>query len=97
MHLEALRLEDECIALNTAFHIAGFTRVLGSLWKTDYYTSFEIAVSFYERLKNDAEKAAEALHGTVLDLRMEYPDQLSLRAPCLPEHEISDKIISIWW
>ena len=74
-------LEDECIALSTAFQVAGFAGVIGSLWKADDRTSFDVAKSFYDYLQSDTSSAATALHCAVLDLRTRVPDDPSLWSP----------------
>jgi len=70
-------LEDECITISNAFQIAGFAGVVGSLWKADDGTSFDLAGAFYERLQNDTANAANALHQSVLDLRETHPHEPS--------------------
>jgi CHAT domain-containing protein len=77
---QAERLEDECIALSTAFQVAGFAGVVGCLWKADDYASFQMATSFYEYLQCENLRAAQALHRGVRDLRTSYPEEPSIWA-----------------
>jgi CHAT domain-containing protein len=61
--------EDEAITLASAFQIAGFSRVVGTLWVAEDVTSFEVAQSFYEFLQNDTSRSAFALHAAVVQQR----------------------------
>jgi CHAT domain-containing protein len=74
-------LNDEQIALSTAFQVAGFAGVVGCLWKADDDASFHMAKSFYDCLQGKTTRASEAFHRGTLDLRMKYPEEPSIWAP----------------
>lgn len=73
-------LEDEIITLTGAFHVAGFARVVGTLWEAEDRVAFEVASTFYERLAGDPRRSAEALHFAVLTQRQKHPNEPSLWA-----------------
>ena len=61
------RLLDEAIHLATAFQLAGFPHVIGTLWEINDAIAVEIASTFYTALANpdgtlDPHHAARALH-----------------------------------
>ena len=62
-------LGDESLTLTSAFQVAGFPRVLGSLWNTVDHVSYSVAMQFYEELNNDTTKSANALHKAILQQR----------------------------
>ena len=62
-------LEDEVITLSTAFQLAGFARVIGTAWNAVDRIAHNVAVSFYQHLKNDIGNAALALHLSVMEER----------------------------
>ncbi|WP_431932165.1 CHAT domain-containing tetratricopeptide repeat protein [Micromonospora sp. RP3T] len=68
-------LHDEAIHLATAFQLAGFPHVVGTLWEADDRTSVTVAESFYSALQAtdseapDVGRPAEALHYAVRALR----------------------------
>lgn len=66
---------DEVIHLGSAFHTAGFRHVVGTLWRVTDGTATETARLFYENLPSelDADRAAQALHTTAVELRARYP------------------------
>lgn len=78
---EARGMEDERIALSTAFQVAGFAGVVGCLWEVDDEASFQMATFFYNYLRCENARAAEALHQGALDLRSLYPEEPSIWAP----------------
>jgi CHAT domain-containing protein len=61
--------DDETITLASAFQVAGFSHVVGTLWIAEDITSFAVAQSFYEFLQNDLSRAAFALHAAVVQQR----------------------------
>ncbi|WP_250006838.1 CHAT domain-containing protein [Actinoplanes sp. M2I2] len=65
----------EVLHLGTAFHLAGFPHVIGTLWRVTDGTAAETARLFYGRTGSppDAERAAVALHETARQLRDRYP------------------------
>ena len=62
-------LADENISLVSAFQIAGYARVVGTLWNANDGVALEIAKSFYQSLSNDPSEAARALHNAILEQR----------------------------
>jgi CHAT domain-containing protein len=74
-------IKDECISLSTGFQVAGFARVVGTLWKADDQTAFNVAVLFYEDLDGDILRARRALHAAVRCVRDDCRDSPSLWAP----------------
>ncbi|MFG2358664.1 CHAT domain-containing protein [Streptomyces sp. NPDC048521] len=70
---------DEAIHLSSAFQLAGFPHVIGTLWSIDDRLAAEIAESFYTHLTTertrslDPDRAAIALHHTVRAIRDRYP------------------------
>lgn len=67
---KATQLQDECITLSSAFQVAGFARVVGTLWKSEDYTSYNIATTFYRALQSDVARSAIALHEAVIEQRV---------------------------
>ena len=65
------RLTDEAIHLASAFQLAGYRHVIGTLWPIDDDSGTEITDAVYQEITGDwaAGKAAEALHEITLDLR----------------------------
>ena len=76
-------LIDEAIHLTTAFQLAGFPHVIGTLWEIKDQFAIAMAETFYATLRTNAgaletSQAARALHDAVRAARDEYP-----RAPSL--------------
>ena len=72
------RLLDEAIHLASAFQLAGFRHVIGTLWEIDDSYAAQIATTFYNRITDDhgnlgASRAADALHNATRDLRHQRP------------------------
>jgi CHAT domain-containing protein len=71
---------NETVNLTRAFHLAGYQRVIGTLWPVADEAAVELCTGFYKRLtKNRADPpapdlAARALHQPVRELRRRYPD-----------------------
>ncbi|WP_330334595.1 CHAT domain-containing protein [Streptomyces sp. NBC_00536] len=82
-------LRDEAIHLTSAFQLAGFPHVIGTLWPIDDSLAIDVAESFYTRLSGDQRgtltpaNAAISLHDTVRNLRDRYPATPSLWAAYL--------------
>ena len=71
---ENLDLLDEAIHLTSAFQLAGFPHVIGTLWPVRDALSAQIAAGFYGRLVSEPRTlavadSAQALHDTIRDLR----------------------------
>lgn len=71
-------LLDESIHLASAFQLAGFPHVIGTLWPIPDRTAADVADTFYAHLTADAgtldtSRSARALHDTLRALRDEYP------------------------
>lgn len=75
----ASRLLDEAIHLTTAFQLAGFPHVIGTLWEINDAVAVEIAEDFYTTLGAgqgtlNPRNAARALHHAVRSARDRYLD-----------------------
>lgn len=71
-------LVDEAIHLATAFQLAGFPSVVGTLWEITETAAVNIAAAFYARLRTgqdtlDTGQAAAALHHCIRARRDRYP------------------------
>lgn len=65
-----LDLPDESLNLLSAFQLAGYTQLVGSLWPVSDRASVRLAEAFYERLTSDPDSGvAHALHHAVSRLR----------------------------
>jgi hypothetical protein len=69
-----LDLLDEAIHLTSAFQLAGFPHVIGTLWPIVDSVAVDIAVGFYERLQSEpgvliVADSAQALHDTIRSVR----------------------------
>jgi hypothetical protein len=72
------RLLDEAIHLSSAFQLAGFPHVIGTLWEIDDETAITMADTFYAGLSQpdgtiDPHRAANALHHATRARRNERP------------------------
>ncbi|MFI2349859.1 CHAT domain-containing protein [Streptomyces sp. NPDC019443] len=80
----AADLLDEAIHLTSAFQLAGFRHVVGTLWEVDDVVAGRIAGSFYESLQGprglDYARSAAALRASVLAVRDDFPRTPSLWA-----------------
>jgi CHAT domain-containing protein len=71
-------LADESVHLTSAFHLAGYQNVIGTLWPIGDQAAIELAIDFYTGLTRegtsppDTSLAASALHGAVRNLRARY-------------------------
>lgn len=71
---EDVDLLDEAIHLTSAFQLAGFPHVIGTLWPILDSVSAHIAIEFYRRLGSQpgtlaVARSAQALHDTIRNLR----------------------------
>jgi CHAT domain-containing protein len=76
-------LLDEAIHLTSAFQLAGFPSVIGTLWEINDHVAARIADGFYAALTADGGvpgtgRAAHALHHAVHAARRRYPTAPSL-------------------
>lgn len=72
--IDTTELLDEAIHLTSAFQLAGFPHVIGTLWEVDDQIAVGIADAFYTHLRTedgaiDTRRAAWALHQTVRGVR----------------------------
>lgn len=67
------RLADEVIHLGSAFQIAGFPHVVGTLWRVTDGTAAETTRLFYGEVGITETQAPLALHRTAKRLRERYP------------------------
>jgi CHAT domain-containing protein len=84
--MTAARLTDEALHLVTAFSLAGYPHVIGTLWKVDDSAAFSIARRVYERLapaggsQPQAALTAHALHAAVHYMRDRFTEMPTLWA-----------------
>lgn len=75
----AERLADEAIHISSAFLVAGFPEVVGTLWEIDSRGGEEFTREFYRRAVGegalDADSAAFALHHALRELRRRHPNR----------------------
>ncbi|MFF4503009.1 CHAT domain-containing protein [Streptomyces sp. NPDC001401] len=74
----AAELADEAIHLASAFQLAGYPHVIGTLWPVDDRVAAQLADSFYCNLLSpdgtaDTGRSAQAIHAAVRDLRDRFP------------------------
>lgn len=78
------RLPDEAVHISSAFLLAGFASVVGTLWAIDDDQAVLVTRSVYGAMANrvtvDPRQAAGALHRASLRARAEHPDSPSLWA-----------------
>ncbi|KUN57212.1 hypothetical protein AQJ46_48445 [Streptomyces canus] len=71
--VDATSLLDEAIHRTSAFQLAGFSHVIGTLWEIDDQVAVRVAKAFYDGLNTDSgvdcRKAAKALHDAVRQVR----------------------------
>lgn len=76
-------LADEALHIGGAFHLAGYTHVIATLWPAHDATSAELTESFYRQLRGSPETGPEpagsatALHIAAHELRNRYPTRPS--------------------
>jgi hypothetical protein len=71
-------LGDEAIHLTSAFQLAGFPHVIGTLWETDDAFAVDVAEAFYAALRTragafDTTHAARAIHHAIRSKRDSQP------------------------
>jgi hypothetical protein len=72
------RLTDEAIHLASAFQLAGYRHVIGTLWPIGDRMAIKIAAAVYQHLASSgASGAAAALHAATRHVRDDQPDLLS--------------------
>jgi CHAT domain-containing protein len=75
--MSSTALPDESIHIASAFHLAGFPHVVGTLWTINDAAAVTISKQFYEAVSPEtgpAEHVAAALHQAVLAMRVRFPD-----------------------
>ena len=75
--VEASKHADECLHIASAFQVAGFAHVIGSLWPADDDVCVRLAESFYRSLAKTATKhsnrdVAEAYRNAILEIRSKF-------------------------
>lgn len=78
-----IQLIDEAIHLTSAFQLAGFPHVIGTLWEIEDEHALSISNAFYAALLTgvpDISRTASALHGAVRTLRDKFPGTPSIWA-----------------
>jgi tetratricopeptide (TPR) repeat protein len=80
--IKVKNLADESIHLASAFQLAGFTHVIGTLWAANDDAAVKIASNFYEGLnlfdRGGRGLVAQALHHAVLRYRNEQDNNLAV-------------------
>lgn len=81
-------LLDEATHLASAFQLAGFPHVIGTLWEINDDIAVTIAETFYTKLTTsqdacDTDQAARALHDAIRAVRTKFPVTPSLWAAYL--------------
>jgi CHAT domain-containing protein len=71
----AAHLSDEAVHITSAFQLAGYPQVIGTLWPVNDRVAAKIAQKVYSGLTHGA---AAALHAAVRNCRETYPDTPSL-------------------
>ncbi|MEV4015683.1 CHAT domain-containing protein [Nonomuraea angiospora] len=84
----SVELRDEAIHLASAFQLAGFPYVVGTLWEVDDAISAQVAEGFYDNLRTasgdlDLARSCSALHEIIRDVRDRFPSAPSLWAAYL--------------
>lgn len=80
------RSANEATHLTGAFQMAGFPRVIGTLWPVNDGAAQRVAMGFYDRLTSSGNRpaavtvSAHALHAAVRELRDTYPRSPSMWA-----------------
>lgn len=78
-------LPDEADHLAAAFQTAGYRHVVGTLWGAGDRISARVAASFYRHLAGpegySSDRAAQALHAAVIEVRASHDDMPFLWAP----------------
>jgi CHAT domain-containing protein len=79
------RLPDESIHVASAFHVAGYRQVVGTLWPTSDRVAARMATTFYTAMtgagtRADAGRCAQALHEATRQQRRRWPHQPTLWA-----------------
>ncbi|MFI7670948.1 CHAT domain-containing protein [Nocardia sp. NPDC049526] len=72
---------DEVIHLGSAFQVAGFRHVIGTLWRVTDGTAAETTRLFYGMVGTDEDRAPFALHHAAQQLRQRYPQLPARWAP----------------
>ncbi|MGW1030358.1 CHAT domain-containing protein [Streptomyces sp. NPDC002577] len=79
-----LDLPDESLNLLSAFQLAGFSHLVGSLWPVTDQANTRLVKAFYEYLtERQSATVAESLHHAVSRLREREPERPSLWTPHL--------------
>jgi CHAT domain-containing protein len=80
----AVHLADEAVHIATAFQLAGFPHVVGTLWRANDTFAARLAAAFHATLPgHSTAHCADALHRCLLAARDAYPVTPSLWAPYL--------------
>ncbi len=77
----SFELADEVVHLASAFQLAGFPHVIGTLWAVQDADAAWMAKEFYAELHETVDRAPYALHRGVRVLRDQYPNSPYIWAP----------------
>ncbi|MFD7874152.1 CHAT domain-containing protein [Streptomyces sp. NPDC059766] len=80
-----IALADEAVHLASAFQLAGYRQVIGTLWPIQDAVAADIATDVYTQLRQDGggvatRQAAAALHGAIRRARAAHPEEPHLWA-----------------
>jgi CHAT domain len=75
-----IALEDEALTITSAFQVAGFARVVGTLWEAADHVALDVAIAFYKGMEDEYRDATEALHSAVSEQRRKYHSNPSMWA-----------------
>jgi hypothetical protein len=73
------RLTDEAIHLTSAFQLAGYRHVIGTLWRIGDWQAVDVADLIYSAIADGA-GVADAVHGATRRMRDRWPDDPSVWA-----------------
>ncbi|WP_079001707.1 CHAT domain-containing protein [Streptomyces sp. AS58] len=73
-------LLDESLHITSAFVLAGYRQVIGTLWPIIDFGAAQLTAAFYSALPQDLRRAPYALHDAVCHMRATFPDQPRLWA-----------------
>jgi CHAT domain-containing protein len=75
--MSSTSLPDESIHIASAFHLAGFAHIIGTLWAIEDTAAVTISDRFYDSVSagtGSTKHMAAALHQAVLAMRADSPD-----------------------
>jgi CHAT domain-containing protein len=92
-----INLADEAIHVASAFQLAGYRHVIGTMWPIEDRVAATFAEYFYTGLRTSGRDPAFALHSAVRKLRDTYREMPVIWAPVThfgPSHSMLDERVS---